>query len=67
MSRPPVGVALLTALTVTSYISFVLVAVNVGFGATFLVVWLRSWAIAVLLATPSLRYVAPVIRKLLTH
>ncbi|MBF2709534.1 DUF2798 domain-containing protein [Flavobacterium soyangense] len=54
---------LVIALIVTSYITFTLVAVNVGFVQNFIYIWLRSWLIAFILAVPSLLYVAPVIRK----
>ncbi len=51
------------AFIVTSYVSFTLVFINIGFGDDFLFIWLRSWLIAFLLATPSLLIVAPLIRK----
>ena len=47
----------------TSYITFTLVAVNVGFVSNFLFLWFRSWLIAFLLVVPSLLFVAPIIRK----
>ncbi|MFV8370753.1 DUF2798 domain-containing protein [Flavobacterium sp. LB2R40] len=55
--------SLLTTFIVTSYISFTLVAVNVGFTDGFVFIWLRSWLIAFFLATPSLLIVGPFIRK----
>lgn len=57
----------LIALVVTSYISFVLVAINAGFSAHFLLLWMRSWLIAFALAVPSLLFVGPFIRKCLNH
>ncbi len=59
MSRPPRWLTLLTAVVVTSYISFGLVAVNRGFGPGFGLVWLRSWGLAAGLAFGSLRVVGP--------
>jgi hypothetical protein len=53
----------LIALIVTSYITFTLVAVNVGFIKNFIYIWLRSWLIAFLFAVPSLLYVAPFVRN----
>lgn len=55
----------LTALIITSYITFCLVAINIGFVADFIWLWLRSWLIAFALALPSLLFLAPFIRKLL--
>jgi len=55
--------SLIMAFIVTSYVSFTLVFINIGFGDDFLFIWLRSWLIAFLLATPSLLIVAPLIRK----
>lgn len=57
--------AFVTGSFVTSYITFVLVAVNVGFIPNFVFIWLRSWLIAYSLVIPSLLFVAPTIRKLL--
>lgn len=51
------------AFIVTSYISFILVAVNAGFEVNFINIWLRSWFIAYLLAVPSLLFLSPFIRK----
>jgi len=55
--------ALITGLVVTSYITFTLVAVNVGFKNDFILKWFRSWLIAYMLVVPSLLFVAPFIRK----
>jgi hypothetical protein len=55
--------AITTGFVVTSYITFTLVAVNVGFVNDFVFIWLRSWFIAFLLAVPSLLFVGPFIRK----
>ncbi len=53
----------LTAMLVTSYISFALVAINAGFTQDFLVIWLRSWFIAFVMAVPSLIYVGSFVRN----
>ncbi|NOU39036.1 MAG: DUF2798 domain-containing protein [Ferruginibacter sp.] len=55
--------AFVMAIIVTSYISFILVAVNAGFHNNFIFIWLRSWLIAFVIAFFSLLFVAPVIRK----
>lgn len=58
-----VKVAVITALIVTSYMSFLLVVVNTGFVKNFILVWFTNWLIAFLLATPSLLFIAPLIKK----
>ncbi len=63
MTKTTFKFVITTAIVVTSYITFTLVAVNLGFGQNFLSIWLRSWLIAFLLAVPSLKYVAPFIRS----
>jgi len=65
MNRPNIRFALITGLIVTSYITFTLVAVNIGFKNNFVFIWLRNWLIAYLLVVPSLLFVGPVIRKIL--
>lgn len=66
MPKAHLKFALITGLVVTSYITFTLVAVNVGFRSDFIFKWVRSWLIAYMLAVPSLLFVAPFIRKKLS-
>jgi len=63
MPKARLKFALITALVVTSYITFTLVAVNLGVKNGFIFKWFRSWLIAYILAVPSLLFVAPFIRK----
>ena len=63
MIKPTFKFVLITAIVVTSYITFTLVAVNVGFVQKFLFIWLRSWLIAFLLTVPSLMFVAPFVKS----
>lgn len=65
MEKSTLKFAFTMAFIVTSYISFILVAVNAGFDTGFIVLWLRSWIIAYLLAIPSLIFLPPYIRKIL--
>ncbi len=55
--------ALVMAFIVTSYISFILVSINAGFREGFLLLWLRSWCIAYILAVPSLIFIPPFIKQ----
>ena len=54
-----VAFALLMGIITTGIISFALIAINVGFGAAFLGVWLRSWALAYMVVIPVILLVAP--------
>ena len=67
MTKANLKFAVVTGIIVTSYITFTLVAVNIGFKSDFIYIWLRSWLIAFLLAVPSLLFVAPIIRKKINH
>lgn len=62
MLKNRIAFALLMGILTTSIISFVLIALNLGFGPAFLATWLRSWAMAYLLVIPILLLVAPRVR-----
>ena len=51
--------ALIMGMITTSIISFVLIAINVGFSEKFLVTWLRSWAVSYVLAVSAMLSIAP--------
>jgi hypothetical protein len=66
MTKPTVKdvkFALLMSFIATFFISFVIVAVNLGFKPRFMLVWMRSWGIAFVLVTLAILYLAPVVRK----
>jgi Protein of unknown function (DUF2798) len=63
MTRQNLKFALITGMIVTSYITFTLVAINMGFKNDFIFKWFRSWFIAYILVIPSLLFIAPYIRK----
>ncbi|NCT10420.1 MAG: DUF2798 domain-containing protein [Flavobacteriia bacterium] len=56
-------ISIITALIVTSYMTFIIIVVNIGFVYNFLFIWLRSWFIAFVIATPSIHVVAPYIKE----
>lgn len=64
-SRKEIKTVAVIASVVTSYITFTLVALNLGFTNKFLFAWLRSWAIAAALAFLSILFIAPIIRKIM--
>lgn len=51
--------AFIMALITTSVISFTIIAVNVGFVRNFMMIWLRSWLLAYVLAFSATLFLAP--------
>jgi hypothetical protein len=62
-----IAFALIMGIITTCIISFTLVAVNVGFGTSFIKIWLRSWLIAYVIVIPFLLIIAPRIQKLVAY
>ncbi len=54
--------AIVYGIFVTSYISFTIAFVNIGFSEKFIFIWLRSWLISFILVVPSLLFLAPYVR-----
>jgi hypothetical protein len=54
-----IAFALLMGIVTTGIISFILVAVNLGFSSGFAAAWLRSWGIAYLVVIPAILLVGP--------
>jgi hypothetical protein len=50
----------------TGTITFLLVCLNVGFGVTFLTVWIRAWELAYLIVVPLVLMMAPALQRLIT-
>lgn len=65
--KQKVAFALIMGIITTCIISFTLVAVNIGFGPSFIKIWLRSWLIAYLIVIPSLLLIAPRIQRLVAR
>ncbi len=51
----------------TSIISFTVISVNLGFPSTFISIWLRSWAIAYIVAVPLILIIAPRIQEIVNR
>jgi hypothetical protein len=62
-----IAFALLMGIVTTGIISFTLITVNLGFSDKFLHIWLRSWALAYLVAIPAILIIAPQIEKLVAY
>ena len=56
--------ALMMGMITTAVISFALISINIGFGDRFLKAWLRSWAVAYVLAVTAMLLIAPRIQML---
>lgn len=51
--------ALVMGILTTGIISFVLLAMNLGFSSSFAATWLKSWAIAYVIVIPAILLVGP--------
>lgn len=54
--------ALLMGIITTGLISFTLVSVNIGYGASFPRIWLRSWGLAYLVVIPAILVIGPFVQ-----
>jgi hypothetical protein len=57
-----IAFALLMGIVTTGIISFVILAVNLGFSNGFVAAWLRSWAIAYVIVIPAILLIGPLIQ-----
>ena len=62
--KKKIAFALIMGSITTGFISFVLIAVNLGFTNNFLFVWLRSWMLSYSIVIPTLLLLAPRIQQL---
>ena len=58
-----IAFALIMGGITTGLISFTLNSINIGFGKSFLQIWLKSWAIAYLVVIPAILIVGPVVQQ----
>ena len=54
-----IAFALLMGVVTTGIISFTLLALNLGFSASFVGTWMRSWAIAYVIVIPAILLIGP--------
>ncbi len=57
-----IAFALLMGIVTTGIISFILLALNVGFSESFALLWLQSWGIAYAVVVPAILLVGPVLQ-----
>lgn len=54
-----IAFALSMGIVTTGIVSFVLIALNIGFSDRFALVWLRSWVVGYALAIPAILLIGP--------
>lgn len=54
-----VAFALSMGIVTTGIVSFVLIALNLGFSDRFALVWLRSWGVGYVIAIPAILLIGP--------
>ena len=59
--------ALIMGLITTAIVSFVLIAINLGFNEKFLLIWLRSWSVSYVLAVSAMLLIAPRVQLLVNY
>jgi hypothetical protein len=64
MKKKKIAFAMIMGIITTAIISFSLIAINVGFVPHFASLWLKSWAIAYVLAIPAILLIAPRVEAL---
>lgn len=57
-----IAFALLMGIVTTGIISFVLMALNVGFSEMFVLLWLRSWGTAYVVVVPAILLIGPALQ-----
>jgi hypothetical protein len=61
-AKRKIAFALSMGVVTTGIISFVLIAINVGFSDTFALAWLRSWGIAYVVVVPAILLIGPALQ-----
>ncbi|RDC58375.1 DUF2798 domain-containing protein [Pedobacter chinensis] len=56
--------AFIMAIFTTGIVTFAAISVNMGFGASFMKVWLKSWGISYVVAIPAILIIAPKVQAL---
>lgn len=54
-----IAFALSMGIVTTGIVSFVLIALNLGFSDRFALVWLRSWGVGYVIAIPAILMIGP--------
>ncbi len=65
--KQKIAFALLMGIVTTGIISFTLITVNLGWAHLRPFIWLKSWAIAYLIAIPAILTLSPLVEKLIAY
>ena len=65
--KQKIAFAMIMGVVTTGIISFTLISVNVGFNGRFAGIWLKSWAMAYMVAIPAILIIAPAIERLVAR
>lgn len=65
--KKKIAFAMIMGIVTTCIVSFLLIAINVGFKENFLQIWIKSWMIAYVIAIPAILVIAPQIEKLVNR
>lgn len=57
-----IAFALSMGIVTTGIVSFVLIALNLGFSDRFTLVWVRSWGVGYLIAIPAILLIGPLLQ-----
>lgn len=59
-----IAFAMIMGVITTCIISFLLIAINVGFTEKFFKIWIKSWLLSYTIAIPAILIIAPRIERL---
>ena len=65
--KEKIAFAMIMGSITTSIVTFAVIAVNIGFIKGFLSIWLRSWAIAYVVAIPAILLISPKVQALVNR
>jgi len=64
MSPPQLVFSLVAGAIMVTFMTFIITAVNLGFGPHFLVAWAQAFVVAYSIGVPTLFFVSPIARKI---
>lgn len=59
-----IAFAMIMGIITTGIISFSLIAINVGFGANFVAIWLKSWVMSYCIVIPCILLIGPKVQSI---
>ncbi|WP_026704099.1 DUF2798 domain-containing protein [Flavobacterium soli] len=62
-----IAFAMIMGVITTCIISFLLIAINIGFTEKFFRIWIKSWLLSYTIAIPAILIIAPRIERLVAY